>query len=175
MVRSKRITVISILAVFVSIVSLISSSVALGATLDNGVSSVMSPTLNSNAILDFNVYLGDEVEVDTKENCIITNSPVIQENAILFSFASEEKENIFDFSFSMVNEGNIDGFISSISVVGLPEGISYKIEGIKEGDSISKKSRIGVTLHLQFKVEREEEIMEPIVFDSIQIVFDFQK
>lgn len=175
MIRSKRITVISILAVMVSIVSLVSSSVALSATMDHGVSSVMSPNLNNSASLDFNVYLGKDIEVETKESCVMINSPLIQENSILFSYTTQEKENEFDFSFSIINEGDVDGVISSVSVDGLPEGVIYQIEGIKKGTSISKKSRIGVILHLTLIDVREDVILEPLTYDSIQISFSIQK
>lgn len=172
--RSKKITMVSILAILVSIVSLISSSIALSSTLNHGTSSVMSPKVNSSKVLDFNVFLGDKIELNKSEGCLMNRLPSIKENAILFSLIMQKKEIALDLSFTIVNEGDVDGVLSQVNVIGLPEGFSYKLEGLHVGDTISKKSTIGVFLHLILVADNYEEVLEPISLDEIQIVFTIE-
>ncbi len=176
MLRSKKVSIIAILAIFASFASLVSSVVALSATLDNGVSSVVSVNNAKLAEPLFSVSLefcGDAWT--SKESLFLHKNVEIEENTLAFGVTYTEKSGVLTIPFSIVNDGELDGILNRVEVLGVPEHFTYKLEGIKEGDKITKQSKIDVLFSLEYGSTEETILLEPEVYDSLQIVLDLQK
>ena len=173
MLRSKKISIIAFLAIFVSVISLVSSGIALSATLNNGVSSVISKNDTNLAPAIYAVHLENKEYTSTnKENAFLHKEIEIKENSLFFGVTFLKAGGEITIPFTIVNEGNLDGIIKNITILGVSEHIFKKLEGIEIGDVIPKNSKKEVTFSMLYG---KEESLEPEIYDSIQIILDIQK
>lgn len=171
--RGKKSTLITTLAVIISVLSLVSAFGVLGIT-----NSVQGVSIEEKKI--WKIEINDLSKLAMDEGAIeVIKEPSCNKFKLSYGLKLINVGNS-QFEFTIKNDGNIDAIVNNIKINGIDEYKDYlniTINELKIGDVIKGNSFIQVKVITEYKKQLIDENMIPqlINLDNIEIDIDLKK
>ena len=168
--KSKKNTVLLIIAFIVMVFSLAMSIYSLSNSEDKGVAqennSISSCSITD--IRDFN---------NSMNTALFINNPVAINNGLEYGVSLKEVGAHNQFYFTLVNNGNKELTVDKINIDGLGDygnNIKVSVVGLNENDLLPPYSEVNIKVTTDYEVEVEDEDKE-ISLSNIKIVIDYKE
>lgn len=174
MSQSKKVTILAIVAVIISIFSLIISFISLNmvdARSGLAVLKADSFVVTLDSVKDFYI---------TEDNTFWIKEPSLNNGEVNFGISLHEVNSKGQFSFIIANKSDVNAKLNDIIIEGLDnykDYIDYSITGLSVGDEIEATKLYPCKFVITYKEAyvNEEGIINSINLDDVKIKFEFGK
>ncbi len=172
--RGKKSTLITTLAVIITVVSLVSCFGVLGIS-----NSVQGVSIQEKKVWDVAIDNLSNLAMD--EGAIeVIKEPTLDKIKLSYGLKLNSAPSVAQFEFTLRNKGNIDGIVSEIKITGLEQYANYldvSLNGIKVGDTIKQGTFVEVKVLTNYKQQlvNEELVPQIINLDNIEIDIKLKK
>lgn len=172
--RGKKSTLITTLAVIITVVSLVSCFGVLGIS-----NSVQGVSIQEKKVWDVAIDNLSNLAMD--EGAIeVIKEPTLDKIKLSYALKLNSAPSVAQFKFTLRNKGNIDGIVSEIKITGLEQYTNYldvSLNGIKVGDTIKQGTFVEVKVLTNYKQQlvNEELVPQIINLDNIEIDIKLKK
>lgn len=171
--RGKKSTIISTLAIIITVISVVSCVGVLGVTY-----SVQGISVQENK--QWKVIISDVSKIAMDQGAIeVLKEPFVDKYKIKYGLKLNEIGHS-QFEFTIKNDGDIDAFVNDIKINGIDnysDNVSISLLQLKIGDIIKANSFIHVKIITDYRLQLVDKKMIPqiINLDNIEIDIDLKK